>query len=463
MRTSILGIAMVCLGAASLLRGGADHTATACLQNALYWNGKQTTVDVIYFDPAIESVSLSRTTVAQACTWDSEALAFGGFLPVLWMKQEGEAALRKYGVTDDFKGVVNARPLTGVLKVVDRPSGVRLVYLDCTGLSLGATELEGEIYPLLETIPLETATVAASAPAATTTTTTTNIYVERTVYVDDYWPNMWIGGTIWWPRGVICIGYPYPRPVYPWYRPCPPWRPAHYGPRPPHSPVMPPHRPGPMIAHKPGPRPAITVPTRPVAPLPRPSTVAVAPRPTVATPTRPAPASPALRPGTAWTAPRPIARTSTQRQPAYRPPEATARPTPVSVVANTRPNRTEAAQKSSTPRAVPQGNYRTSPAMRPNNSPPTPTSMRYTNTNNTRATNPTQTRAAPTQTRASVYDGQDRARATPAAAPATIQNSTTRPTGAPTYQRAQTQTGRSQGYSIGARSDGGGSRGVPRR
>ncbi len=153
-KLSFLSVLLTFLAVVPALQGGVDNTARACRQNINKWEGKTVSIEVLFLNPKDTTGSLPNdAVVALAYTLDDKHMTFGGVLPVLFQKREGERALRRYGVTADFGGGVRSRALRGILTRIPREGKTNLIYLDCSDSGPYADYIKPFLAPVLETLP----------------------------------------------------------------------------------------------------------------------------------------------------------------------------------------------------------------------------------------------------------------------------------------------------------------------
>lgn len=159
MKTKLLCAAVFCaLLAVCALRADVNNTARACRRNINEWGGKNVSLDVVFLNPIDAKGSLpDNAMLVLAYTWDDKNLSFGGAIPVLFQKTEGERALKRYGITGDFNGTVRSRSLRGVLTRIFREGRSNLIYLDCSNSGPYAEEIKPSLAKVLDTIPEDVA------------------------------------------------------------------------------------------------------------------------------------------------------------------------------------------------------------------------------------------------------------------------------------------------------------------
>jgi|GEM_PF-3133110 len=154
MKIKSIFFAFLCTVTISCLWADANNTARACRRNINQWEGKTVSLDVVFLNPIDAKGSLpDNAMLVLAYTWDSKNLSFGGAIPVLFQKTEGERALKRYGITGDFNGTVRSRSLRGVVTRIFREGRSNLMYLDCSDSGAYADAIKPSLAKVLDSVP----------------------------------------------------------------------------------------------------------------------------------------------------------------------------------------------------------------------------------------------------------------------------------------------------------------------
>ncbi len=154
MKRGLLIFCLLGICAGTALWGSAQNTARYCRQHINKLDGKNVSIDVLFFNPLDVTGSMPNAVVAIAYTWDERSKTFGGVIPVLFQRKEGERALSRYGVTLEYGAqAARSRMLRGVLTRILREGRTNLIYLDCSNSGEHADDIKPALAQVLETQP----------------------------------------------------------------------------------------------------------------------------------------------------------------------------------------------------------------------------------------------------------------------------------------------------------------------